>query len=55
MDILEQLRGKEVLVTYEGLVYQGTLVGTSETEIFLMTAAQWVTLPLEGIADVRAA
>jgi len=54
MDILEQLRGKEVVVTYEGLLYRGTLVGTSETEIYLMTSTQWVTLPLEGIGDVRA-
>lgn len=55
MDYLEQLRGKQVCVTYEGLVYQGTLVGASESEIYLKTSTEWVSLPMEGISDVKSA
>lgn len=55
MDVLEKLRGKEVLVTYEGILYRGTLTGASESEVYLKTQFDWVTLPMEGITDVRAA
>ncbi len=55
MDLLEQLRGKQVLITYEGIFYQGTLSGASESEVFLKTEFEWVTLPMAGITEVRAA
>ncbi|HET6371504.1 MAG TPA: hypothetical protein VFG95_09920 [Nitrospiria bacterium] len=55
MDLLEQLRGKEVLVHCQGILYRGILVGTSETEIYLQTTVEWITLPMDEVTDVRAA
>jgi hypothetical protein len=55
MDFLEQLRGKEVMVSYEGILYCGILVGASESEIYLQTSIEWITLPMDGVTEVRPA
>lgn len=55
MDELENLKGQKVEVIYEGIVYKGVLVGTSEDEIHIQTAMEWVSLPLERIASVKKA
>lgn len=49
------LQGKEVEVIYQGIVYKGKLVGASDTEVYLQTLNDWVTLPMEEITDVREA
>lgn len=54
MDQLQLLEGKQVEVVYEGMIYRGKLVGASESEVYLQTLNDWVTLPMEGITDVRA-
>jgi hypothetical protein len=54
-DILENLMGQKVEVTYEGIVYRGILMGTNEDEIFLQTVMEWISLPLEGVALVKKA
>ncbi|MBI3805290.1 MAG: hypothetical protein HY282_16185 [Nitrospirae bacterium] len=55
MDRLQMLQGKEVEVIYQGIVYKGKLVGASDTEVYLQTLNDWVTLPMEEITDVREA
>ncbi|MFY9270873.1 MAG: hypothetical protein WAO55_14110 [Candidatus Manganitrophaceae bacterium] len=55
MDQLQRLQGKTVEVLYQGILYKGKLVGASESEIHLQTRNDWVTLPMEGITDVREA
>lgn len=55
MNRLEQLRGNEVIVHYNGTLYRGTLMGATDTEIYLKTTAEWLTLPMDGITEVRAA
>lgn len=55
MDELERLKGQQVEVIYHTLVYRGQLAGASEDEIYLKTAIDWVTLPMEGISMVREA
>ena len=52
---LDHLMGQNVEVVYEGIVYRGLLVGTSETEIHLQTINEWVSLPLDGVASVKKA
>ena len=42
-------------VVYNGMVYKGMLMGTSEETIDLQTREQWVALPMEGVTSVRRA
>ena len=55
MDELESLRGQQVEVVYNALIYRGELAGASEDEVYLKTAMDWVTLPMEGITQIRKA
>jgi hypothetical protein len=52
-DELENLRGQDVEVIYNGLIYKGKLIGASESEIDLQTREQWISLPMEGITAVK--
>ena len=55
MDQLESLRGQAVELTYNGVVYRGVLSGASDVEIFLKTATDWITLPMEGVTSIKRA
>jgi len=52
-DELESLKGRQVEVVYNGIVYRGVLMGATEDEINLQTLTDWVMLPMEGISAVR--
>jgi hypothetical protein len=54
-DELEALKGQQVEVIYNGVVYRGLLMGTTEDEVNLQTVTDWVMLPMEGITTVRQA
>lgn len=54
-DQLEILKGQQVEIIYNGIVYRGLLVGTTEDEVNLQTLTDWVMLPMEGITTVRQA
>lgn len=54
-DTLEALKGQQVEVIYNGVVYRGQLVGATEDEINLQTGTDWVMLPIDGITTVRQA
>lgn len=55
LDELETLKGQQVEIIYNGLVYKGLLIGTSEETVDLQTREQWIALPMEGITLVRKA
>lgn len=55
MDPFQMLQGKQVEVVYQGIIYRGKLVGASESEVYLQTMNDWVTLPMEDVTDVREA
>jgi hypothetical protein len=55
LDELESLKGQQVEVVYNTLIYCGELAGASEDEIYLKTAMEWITLPMEGITLIRKA
>ncbi len=55
LDELTTLHGREVEVTYEGVVYRGRLVGADDTDLYLVASAGSFTLPLTSISSVRAA
>ena len=52
-DELESLKGQQVEVVYNDMVYRGELMGASEDEVFLKTSMDWITLPMTGITQVR--
>jgi hypothetical protein len=54
-DELSQLQGREVEVTYEGILYRGRLVGADESELYLMTPAGSFTFPFASITSVHPA
>ena len=49
------LIGKEVEVTASGMLYKGTLVEVSETEVFLKGELGWIQLQVEAVSDIRPA
>ena len=55
MDELEQLKGQTVEIVYNATLYRGVLTGADEEQIFLQTPMDWVSLPMEGITEVRKA
>jgi hypothetical protein len=54
-DELEALKGQQVEVIYNGVVYRGLLIGATEDEVNLQTVTDWVMLPMDGITTVRQA
>jgi hypothetical protein len=54
-DALENLMGQKVEVIYEGIVYRGILVASSNDEVHLQTIMEWVSLPIEGIGSIKKA
>jgi hypothetical protein len=55
IDLIESLRGQSVEICYQGTIYRGILNGASESEVYLQTTQDWVSLPMEGITSIRAA
>ncbi len=49
------LIGKEVEVTAQGVLYRGTLVEVSETEVFLKGELGWIQLQVELVSSIRPA
>lgn len=55
MPDIQSMIGKEVEVLSAGMVYRGTLVEVSDTEIHLKTLLQWISLPTAGVGEIRPA
>lgn len=49
------LIGKEVEIISQGMMYRGTLVEVSETEVFIKGQMGWIQLSVEGVTDIRPA
>ena len=52
---MQELIGKEVEVRSADMTYKGVLVEIGETEIYLMSDNGWIVLPVEGVAEIKAA
>ncbi len=50
---LSALFGQEVEVVYLGILYRGRLMGATESELDLLTDQQRLSLPMEGVLEVR--
>ncbi len=53
MDQLEKLKGKQIEVTYQGILYKGKLLGAGMAEIYLQTPTGQIELPMSGVTRVR--
>lgn len=54
MDLLWELQGKRVIVTYRGMPYKGVLLTVDLAEILLQTPERQLSLSLSEVSDVRA-
>ena len=52
---MQELIVKEVEVRSADMTYKGVLVEIGETEIYLMSDNGWIVLPVEGVAEIKAA
>ncbi|HEX9757914.1 MAG TPA: hypothetical protein VGB26_08945 [Nitrospiria bacterium] len=52
-DELESLKDQSIEVTCNGIAYKGRLVGSTEEEVHLQTAIQFLALPMAGISQVK--
>lgn len=50
---LEEMKGKEVEVTYNGVQYRGILVDVTMEEIDLKGDEGWVVLPIDGVTLIK--
>ncbi len=49
---VEELKGKEVIVIAEGVIYRGILIEIGEDEVTLSTEARWVSIPHSKITEI---
>jgi hypothetical protein len=53
--MIQDLIGKRVIVTADGLVYSGVLAEVSEESVEIRTDQQWIILPMEKVSSIAAA
>jgi hypothetical protein len=52
---MQELIGKEVVVSANEIEYHGTLVEIGETEVHLEGETGWIVIPIGSVLDIRAA
>mgnify|MGYP001592915500 CR=1 FL=1 len=50
---LEEMKGKEVVVTYNGLNYKGILMDVTADDVDLKGEEGWVVLPIDGVTLIK--
>jgi len=53
MSPLQILKGKQVEIVYQGVLYKGVLVDADETSLHLKTGDCVVILPMSDVSDMR--
>jgi len=51
-DIMEMI-GREVEVIANGLSYRGTLIEVTDTEVYIKSPFQYISLPASSVSEVR--
>lgn len=51
---MQGLAGKEVEVKADNIIYKGVLVEIGETEIYLRSDSEWIVIPVDKVADIKA-
>jgi hypothetical protein len=52
---MQELIGKEVVVSANEIEYHGTLVEIGETEVHLQGETGWIVIPMGSVVEIRAA
>jgi hypothetical protein len=52
---MQELIGKEVVVSANEIEYHGILVEIGETEVHLQAETGWIVIPMGSVMDIRAA
>jgi len=52
--MMHELMGKEVEVITPEVVYRGTLIEITETEIHLQSSLAYITIPMERVISLKA-
>jgi len=50
---MQELIGKEVVVSANEIEYHGTLVEIGETEVHLQGETGWIVIPMASVMDIR--
>lgn len=52
---MQDMIGKKVEVRSADMTYKGVLVEIGEKEIYLISDNGWIVIPVEGVAEIKAA
>ena len=52
---MQELIGKEVVVSANEIEYHGTLVEIGETEVHLQGETGWIVIPMGSVMEIRSA
>ncbi len=52
---MRDMIGKKVEVRSADMTYKGVLVEIGEKEIYLISDNGWIVIPVEGVAEIKAA
>jgi hypothetical protein len=53
MSDIRTMIGNEVIVSANGVQYTGVLIEVSDSEVYLKSPFQWITLPVSSVGDIR--
>jgi hypothetical protein len=55
MPDIQDMIGKKVEVSANGIIYSGELIEVSDAEVYLKGSMQWLSLPASAVSEIRLA
>ncbi len=52
---IQEMIGKKVEVSANGIIYSGELIEVSDVEVYLKGSMQWLSLPTSSVSEIRLA
>lgn len=53
MPAIQDMIGKKVEVSANGIIYSGELIEVSDVEVYLKGSMQWLSLPASSVSEIR--
>jgi len=53
MPDIQDMIGKKVEVSANGIIYSGELIEVSDVEVYLKGSMQWLSLPTSSVSEIR--
>lgn len=53
MPDIQDMIGKKVEVSANGIIYSGELIEVSDVEVYLKGSMQWLSLPASSVSEIR--